>query len=80
MITKKTGQLLQDFHILGHISSPVFLLDGKAPIIFEAGFTCLAKYIMADIKRVLKNRDPAYLFLTHIHYDHAGSVAYLKKN
>lgn len=39
----------------------------------------MGKIYENDIKEFFRGRMPEYLFLTHVHYDHCGAVAYLKK-
>jgi glyoxylase-like metal-dependent hydrolase (beta-lactamase superfamily II) len=73
-----TGKIIDGFYALGHASVPMYLLDGPAPALFDAGFTGLAQVYEQEIRRVLGSRPPAYLFLTHTHWDHVGSAAYLK--
>ncbi|MEW5725573.1 MAG: MBL fold metallo-hydrolase [Thermodesulfobacteriota bacterium] len=58
---------------------PVYLLDGEAPVLFEAPLACLARLYEREIKHVLGNRTPAYLFLTHSHFDHISAAGHLKK-
>ncbi len=72
------GKVSNDFYVLGHAAAPVFLLDGPAPVLFDAGFTSLARVYESDIRKILDLRSPAYLFLTHAHWDHIGSAAYFK--
>ncbi|MBN1848254.1 MAG: MBL fold metallo-hydrolase [Deltaproteobacteria bacterium] len=74
-----TGKIAEDFYIIGHPGVPVYLLDGPKPALFDAGFTALAKQYEKGIKESLGGRAPAYLFLTHSHFDHVGSAAYFKK-
>lgn len=74
-----TGEIADGFYVLGHSASPVFLLDGPAPLLFDAGFTGLWHLYEKAIKNVLGNRSPAFLFLTHSHWDHVGTAAYLKE-
>ncbi|MBW1944798.1 MAG: MBL fold metallo-hydrolase, partial [Deltaproteobacteria bacterium] len=52
---------------------------GTAPVLFDAGFTVLGPLYIQDIKKTLGNRVPKYLFFTHTHFDHIGSVAQFKK-
>ena len=65
--------------MMGHPDVPVYLLDGTAPVLFDAGFTVLGPLYIQDIKKTLGNRVPKYLFFTHTHFDHIGSVAQFKK-
>lgn len=55
------------------------MLDGEAPALFDAGFTALSKVYEREIKKVLGDRQPAYLFLTHGHFDHVGAAGYFKR-
>ena len=73
-----TGKITNEFYVLGHASVPVYLLNGQAPILFDAGFTGLARVYEKGIREILGNRSPAYLFLTHAHWDHVGSAAHFK--
>jgi 2-aminobenzoylacetyl-CoA thioesterase len=73
-----TGEIANGFYVLGHSAAPVYLLDGPAPILFDAGFTGLFHLYKKAIKQVLGKRSPAFLFLTHLHWDHVGTAAYLK--
>lgn len=75
----KTGEIAKGFYVLGHSAAPVYLLDGPAPILFDAGFTGLLHLYQKAIKHVLGSRSPVLLFLTHSHWDHVGTAAYLKK-
>ncbi len=79
MIFKGTGHIAGDFHVTGFPWSPSYLLDCSTPVLFEAGFYCMGPLYEKDIRAVLGNRQPRFLFLTHVHYDHCGGAAYLKK-
>lgn len=78
MLMTKTGEISNGFYWLGHYSVPVYLLDGDTPALFDAGFSGLAFVYWKAIKDILGSRSPAYLFLTHSHWDHIGSAAYFK--
>jgi len=80
MIINTTGQIIEDFYTIGHSAIPVFLMDGVCPIIFDAGFAFLGEIYAGEIKKILGNRQVEYLFLTHAHFDHCGSVSILKKH
>lgn len=74
----RTGKVIEDFYVTGLRWSPVYLLAGSRPVLFEAGFTCAAKLYEADIRAILGERKPEILFLTHVHYDHCGAAPYLR--
>ncbi len=79
MIISETGKICPNLYMLGYASVPVYLLDGDAPAIFDAGFSYLGKRYAAGIQAVLGPRPPAYCFLSHSHFDHCGAVALLKR-
>ncbi|MBW1783817.1 MAG: MBL fold metallo-hydrolase [Deltaproteobacteria bacterium] len=73
-----TGRIADDFYVIGDATMPVYLVDGPAPVLFDAGLTALSLQYEEDLQKVLGQREPAYLFLTHSHFDHIGAAAYLK--
>lgn len=73
------GEIIEDFHALGHAAVPVYLLDTPSPVIFDAGFTALGPLYIGEIRKVLGPRSPAHLFLTHSHWDHIGAAALFKR-
>jgi 2-aminobenzoylacetyl-CoA thioesterase len=75
---EKTGKIEEDFYVVGYASVPVYLLDGPMPVLFDAGVTVMARSYEKDLRRILGRREPAYLFLTHSHFDHIGAASYLK--
>ncbi len=79
MIITTTGKIASDFYAVGHASVPVYVLDGADPVLFDAGFSGLAFVYEKGIREILGSRSPAYLFLTHSHWDHIGSAAHFKK-
>lgn len=79
MIFDGTGSVDSDFYVTGFAWSPSYLLNASTPVLFEAGFYCMGPLYERDIRKVLGNASPSFLFLTHVHYDHCGAVAYLKK-
>jgi len=66
--------------MLGHPIIPIYLLDGDKPVIFDAGLSFLGEFYAEEIKAVLGDRKPAYLLLTHSHFDHCGAAATLKQH
>jgi len=75
MIITKIGKICDGFYVIGLPDIPVYLLDGPVPVIFDAGCTALAHLYEIGIKEILGNRKPAFLFLTHSHFDHVGAVS-----
>jgi 2-aminobenzoylacetyl-CoA thioesterase len=74
-----TGKVRDDFYVVGSSEMPVYLLDGPVPVLFDAGLTAYAGIYVSDIKKILHNRSPKYLFLTHTHFDHLGAAGYFKR-
>ncbi|MGE5544658.1 MAG: MBL fold metallo-hydrolase, partial [Bacillota bacterium] len=79
MIIRKSGHIKDGLYYLLHSEFPVFLLDRPQPAIFDAGLSCTGKLYVKAIKKVLGDRQPSILFLSHSHWDHCGSVSTLKK-
>ena len=75
----RTGKIVEGFYALGHASVPVYLLDGPAPVLFDAGFTGLSGKYVDDIREILGSKNPEFLFLTHAHWDHVGAAGMFKK-
>ena len=78
MIVTTTGRIADDFHVLGQSSFPTHLLNGRHPALFEAGLACLGPVYLRDVRGLLGRKAPAYLFLTHVHFDHCGAAAFIK--
>jgi glyoxylase-like metal-dependent hydrolase (beta-lactamase superfamily II) len=78
MRINQTGKIVDGFFAVGNSGVPLYLLGGSVPVLFDAGFTALARAYEKDIKNILGGRSPAYLFLTHAHFDHVGAAGYLK--
>ncbi len=79
MIIQKTGKVGDGIYVVGSSATPVYLVDGPVPVLFDAGLTAFAYQYEAGIKEVLGDREPAYLFLTHSHFDHIGAVSHFKR-
>ena len=80
MVSAHTGHVANGLHVAGLNWSPVFLLEGHRPILFEAGFSCAARLYERDIRRVLDKRFPEVLFITHVHWDHCGTTRHLQRS
>ncbi|MGE5370684.1 MAG: MBL fold metallo-hydrolase [Solirubrobacterales bacterium] len=79
MSTQSLGRIQSHLYKLGSPEIPIFLLDAPEPVIFDAGISCAGKLYVEAIRSVLGDREPAFLFLTHVHWDHCGTAACLKK-
>jgi 2-aminobenzoylacetyl-CoA thioesterase len=79
MIFSGTGYVANGLHVAGLAWSPVYLLEAKRPILFEAGFACAGRLSEEAIRAVLHEKQPELLCLTHVHWDHAGAASYLKR-
>jgi glyoxylase-like metal-dependent hydrolase (beta-lactamase superfamily II) len=79
MIFNQKGHIRDGLHIIGHPAIPVYLLDGPEPVLFDAGFACLANRYLEDMATCLNGRRPSYCFMTHAHFDHCGALAAFKK-
>jgi glyoxylase-like metal-dependent hydrolase (beta-lactamase superfamily II) len=79
MIFDRAGEVAPGFHVTGAREVPSYLLDGQRPVLFDAGFTCLGGHYERDVKKILGGRQPHMLLLTHVHFDHCGSVSRLRR-
>lgn len=79
MIFNETGRIGKNLYMMGHPTFPVYFLDGVRPVVFDAGLSIMGPRYVQDLKKILNTREPAFLLLTHSHYDHCGSVAFMKK-
>jgi len=80
MIFDKTGLVADKLYVAGLPWSPVYLLDGGKPVLFEAGFACMGRHYVEAIKSVVKEKQPVILFLTHVHWDHCGGTSYIRES
>jgi len=77
MIFDRTGCAADGLYVTGLPWSPVYLLDGARPVLFEAGFACMGRHYVEGIRSVVKEKRPEILFLTHVHWDHCGGTSYI---
>lgn len=80
MIYDKAGFVTDGLYVAGFPWSPVYLLDGVKPVLFEAGFACAGRHYVETIRSVIKGKKPGILFLTHVHWDHCGGTSYIKES
>jgi glyoxylase-like metal-dependent hydrolase (beta-lactamase superfamily II) len=79
LIFDRTGEVRDGFHVVGSADVPVYLLDGPAPVLFDAGLAQLGRLYEEGVRAVLGKAEPGILFLTHSHFDHCGAAGYLKR-
>ena len=80
MILESKGKIADGLYAIGSPDLPVFLWTGKTPSLFDAGMTFMGPIYFKDLQTLLGDvRRLRYLFITHSHYDHCGSAAYLKR-
>ncbi len=80
MLFRDTGLVKNGLHVMGIAWSPVYLLSGKdRPVLFEAGFHCMGRLYEEAIRAAHSAQTPDFLFLSHVHWDHCGATAHLKK-
>ncbi len=75
----RPASITDHFYCLGPVSVPSFLLDGDHPIMFDAGIYIFGEYYLRELLRIMGDRRPEYLFLTHVHFDHCGAAGFLKR-
>lgn len=73
------GEIVPGFHVTGPAGIPVYLMDAPRPALFDAGISAFAQAYINDIRTALGGRPPAFLFLTHAHFDHVGSAGVFKR-
>lgn len=79
MILHHTGEVAPGLHVLGSAGVPSYLLDAPRPVLVDAGLACLGGRYVAEARACLAGRAPGRLLLTHVHFDHCGAAAQLKK-
>jgi 2-aminobenzoylacetyl-CoA thioesterase len=80
VIFTDTGHVGEGLYVLGTSRFPCYLIKGKQSVIFDSGLSCLGPAYREDLTKTLGGSSPEILCLTHVHFDHCGSAAYLKKS
>ena len=65
-------------YVLGSRDVPIYLFRAEKTVLFDAGIVKLGRIYEEAIKAALGKVHPKILFLTHMHFDHCGTVSYLK--
>lgn len=80
MFIQKPQKLSQHVHFIGSSMVCNFVIDAPEASLIDAGYTSSAPGLEADLIRILGTANRLrFLFLTHSHYDHVGSVPFLKR-
>jgi len=77
MIFESTGRVAEGLTVLGPPQVPVYLVEGERPVLVDAGIACLGG--MYERAARAAGVEPAWLCLTHPHFDHVGSAARLRR-
>jgi len=81
MILEKTGKICDGLYSIGYHFIPSFLIMSDPPALFDSGLTIAGPQYLEDLNEYLGDANRlGYIFLTHSHYDHCGSVPFLKRN
>ncbi len=78
---KESERIAGNAYMIGNIAIPIYLITGsRLCILIDAGMTIMGPVYINKIQSCLEyGTVPLYLLLTHSHYDHLGSISYLKK-
>ncbi len=81
MKMQAAGELNEYISIIGGPFYPAYLIKGKKKnLMIDAGVNLIAPLYIKSIKETLGDiNNLHYLFTTHSHYDHLGSMPYIKR-
>jgi 2-aminobenzoylacetyl-CoA thioesterase len=80
MIRESIGAITDEIYAIGAPKLPGYLIFGEQPTQIETGMSFMGPLYIRDLKDRLGDENRLrYIFVTHSHYDHAGSSPYLKK-
>ncbi|HQJ09957.1 MAG TPA: MBL fold metallo-hydrolase, partial [Deltaproteobacteria bacterium] len=76
-----SGRISENIAVAGNYMYPCYVVGGGGRnLMIEAGLNLMGPLYVKSIEEILGDRGLlSYLFLTHSHYDHLGSVHYLKR-
>jgi len=80
MIIQKPGRIVEGLYALADIDLPAWLVSAETPSLFDAGITFMGPSYIREIRRYLGDEKRLrWIFITHAHFDHAGTAPYLKR-
>ncbi|MCX7635831.1 MAG: MBL fold metallo-hydrolase [Syntrophales bacterium] len=80
MIIESRGEIRPGLYALGVPDLPAYFLMGPFPALFDGGITIAGPLYIEGLRHLLGDEKKLiYNFLTHAHFDHAGTTAYLKR-
>jgi glyoxylase-like metal-dependent hydrolase (beta-lactamase superfamily II) len=80
MIIQKAGRIVEGLYALADIDLPAWLVSAETPSLFDAGITFMGPSYLREIRQHLGDEKRLrWLFITHAHFDHAGTAPYLKR-
>lgn len=81
MIIQKAGKIVEGLYALADIDLPAWLVAAPTPSLFDAGITFMGPSYLREIRQTLGDEKRLRrVFITHAHFDHAGTVPYLKRS
>jgi glyoxylase-like metal-dependent hydrolase (beta-lactamase superfamily II) len=80
MIIQKAGRIVEGLYALADIDLPAWLVTAETPSLFDAGITFMGPSYLREIRQHLGDEKRLrWVFITHAHFDHAGTAPYLKR-
>jgi len=81
MKNKAEGMLSENIHIIGGPNYPAYLITAsQLNVLIDTGINLFGPQYLEAIEDILGSPDKLdYIFITHSHYDHIGSLSYLKR-
>lgn len=81
MIIREAGRIVEGLYALADIDLPAWLVTAETPALFDAGITFMGPSYLREIRRYLGDESRLqWVFITHAHFDHAGSAPYLRRH
>lgn len=81
MIIRKAGKIVDGLYALADIDLPAWLVAAETPSLFDAGITFMGPSYLREIRQLLGDENRLrWVFITHAHFDHAGTAPYLKRH